>query len=164
MDILAVKEQVLAMAADGQKIRTIAQGFLMPKTEEEKKDAIKMANCTAAVEVLCSLYNIFSAMRTGGQNSAFNLVTDLVISLNTNPFWVRNAGSLMPLMIAAVNASNDARELLIEASPRWSGLQAQSENLWVELFPQVDFLCNGYAHMRLSSVEMKKTFLGLAHG
>lgn len=155
---------VQTMMKDALQVREIAQGFLMPKTDEERKDPLRMANCTAAVEVICAIFNIFFSLRTGTVNGAFTLTNDLVIGLNTNPFWVRNAGAIMPLMIAAVNAANDARELKTANESHWTGLQQQSENMWLEILPTVAFLCSGYGHMRLISVEMKKAFHGLMNG
>lgn len=165
VDINQVREQVQAMAAEQSKVREIAKKFLIPAEDtKESKDPERMAMSIAAVEVVCSLVNIFGCLQSPTQNSAYALLTDLTTSLNTNPFWVRNQGSLATLLIASVNGANDARELSVGAEPRWDALREQSKNLWVEMLPQIVFMAAGYATMRLTSVEIKKTFLGLVNG
>ena len=160
-----MKETLVAMAADSAKIREAAKSFLLPKEgTEEAKDALRVSNALGAVEVACSLVSIFSSLQTPTANAAFSMLTDLTIALNTNPFWVRNVGSLMPLLIAAVNGANDAREMDVNPEPRWNTLREQSRCLWLELLPQLIFLTHGYAAMRLQSVQMKKTFHGLLNG
>lgn len=153
------------LAAEFGRIREAAKQFLVPKEgSEEAKDNARMATAYYAVEVVCSIFNVFASLRSPNSLNTFMAVSDLTISLNTNPFWVRNAGHLTPLLIAAVNAANDAREIDAVQEPRWKSLKEQCENNWLDILPTIVFLTHGQAIMRITSVEMKKTFLGLIYG
>jgi hypothetical protein len=153
---------VAAMAAESAKIREAAKSFLLPK--EEGLHPEQLSNALGAIEVCVSLVNIFTSLQTPTANAAYAMLTDLTVALNTNPFWVRNVGSLMPLLIAAVNGANDAREMDANPEPRWTALREQGRHLWLELLPQLVFLTRGHAYMRLTSVKMKQTFHGLLNG
>lgn len=162
MNLEDIKGTVEALASDASRIRDAARHFFIPKEDsKEAKDMERMAAASYAIEVVVSLVNIFSALRSPGQANTFLAISDLTITLNTNPFWVRNAGHLTPLLIAAVNAAEDARELSVSAEPAWQSLETQSRNMWLEILPTLLFLCHGTAMMRLRSTEIKKTFAGL---
>ena len=164
LDMDMLKSGVQGMMEANKRVRDVAHLYLIPKPDsDEAKDSRKMAMAYGAGEVMVSIYNIFLGLRNPSENAMYFMLTDLTAALNTNPFWVQHTGSLMPLFIAAVNAANDARQLQIENEPRWKDLEAQSRCLWVELFPAIIFLVHGYAAMRLMSVDIKKTFLGLMY-
>jgi hypothetical protein len=156
-------EKVLVNTA--VRVRELAVHYLMPdKSEFEVKGingpeyARKMANATAAVEVVCSLVNSFGVM-AGFQNYSSQIaITDLVFVLNTNTFWVQNASYLVPLMNSAVNSFVDAQELRLKGEPLWKDLEYHNNNVWLELLPAVVFCLKGYPEMRKISLEMKKAF------
>lgn len=165
LDNEAIKAGVQNLMAENKKLRDIAHAYLVPKEgSDESKDARRMAMVYGAGELIVSLYGIFQGLQAPTENTMFNLLNDLTLALNTNPFWGQHAGALMPLFIASVNAANDARQLKLENEPRWKDLEAQARNLWVEMIPAIIFLVHGYAAMRVASVDIKKTFLGLMYG
>lgn len=165
LDHDVIKENVQIMMDQNKKLRDIARKYLVPKEgSEEAKDARRMANGIAASEVIVALYNIFQGLQTPSENSMYALLNDLTMTLNTNPFWVQNAATLMPLFIASVNSANDARQLKVEAEQRWEALEAQSRCLWIEMLPYIVFLVHGFAAMRAASVDIRKTYLGLMYG
>lgn len=160
-----IEEDVAAMVSSTTRMREAIKGFIIPKEgTDEAKDTGRMANAYYAVEVAVSVCNIFTALGSPNVNATFTLVTDLTINLNTNPFWVRNTGHLMPLIIAGVNASMDYREMSIEPEPKWDALREQCKWLWLDIFPTIMFLVHGFALTRLCSVQMKKTIAGLVNG
>lgn len=164
-DMSAAKDSLSAMMQENAKIRAIAHSYLVPKEgSDDSKDARKMAQGHAASEVMVTIFGIFNGLRTPSENAMYTLLNDMTVALNVNPFWAQYASTLMPLFIAAVNAANDARELKAGNEVKWSNLQQQSANLWVELMPAIVFLVHGYGAMRLASVEIKKSFLGLMYG
>lgn len=165
LDLAAIKSNVQGMMEEHNKLREVAHTYLVPKKDtEESKDTRRMANAYAAAEVVVALYSIFQGLRNPSENAMYNMLNDLTVALNTNPFWGQYAGTLMPLFIASVNAANDARQLQIEAEPRWKDLEAQARCLWVEMLPTIVFLVHGYGAMRAVSVDIKKTFLGFMYG
>ena len=160
-----IKAGVQMLMADNKRVRDVAHAYLVPKEgSEESKEARRMAMAYGASEVIVSLFSIFQGLQAPNENTMFNLLNDLTLALNTNPFWGQHAGSLMPLFIASVNAANDARQLKLENEARWKDLEAQARNLWVEMIPAVIFLVHGYGAMRVASVDIKKTFLGFTYG
>lgn len=166
LDIAEVQETVNAMALSSSRIRTAARDILVPKDgTEEAKDPARMHNALCAVEVVCSIVNIFSSIASPNASSTFTVITDLTINLNTNPFWVRNNPHLMPLLIAAVNASMDYRDMCIgPQEPKWEWLKQHNKWFWLDILPTIVFLTHGFAPTRVVSVEMKKTFAGLLDG
>jgi ABC-type glycerol-3-phosphate transport system permease component len=147
------------------RVRELATHYLMPskadfdaRTAGSPEYVRKMANSTAAVEVVCSLVNTFGVM-AGYHNYVPQMaIADLVFILNTNTFWVQNASYLVPLMNTAVNAFNDNQELRVKNEPLWRELVYHNNNCWLELLPAVVFCLKGYAEMRRVSVEMKQAF------
>jgi hypothetical protein len=146
------------------EIRKLAQHYLLPKKPTEQKDVgspefiRKMADSTAAVEVVCSLVNIFGVManlRFFGSDMA---IADLTFSLNTNVFWVKNANYLVPILNTSINAFMDNQTFLVIAQPLWDDLEYQSRNVWLEILPAIVFCLNGYSAMRSVSVEIKQSF------
>jgi hypothetical protein len=154
-------ESVLVSTA--AKTRELATYYLIPlkPTDQERSspDFIrKMANATAAIEVVCSLVNAFGVMSNYQNFSSQIAIADLVFVLNTNTFWVQNATYLVPLMNAAVNAFTDAQELQIKNEPLWKNLEYHCCNCWLELLPAIVFCLKGYPEMRKVSLEMKQAF------
>ncbi len=165
LDMTAVRASVDAMQKENAKVRELAQMFLIPKEgSDDSKDARKMAQGHSGAEVMVTIYSIFHGLQHPAENAMFMLLNDMTAALNTNPFWVQNVGTLMPLLIAAVNGANDARELKVMNEPKWAALEQQARCLWVELMPAIIFIVHGYAAMRFSSTEIKKAFLGLMYG
>jgi ABC-type glycerol-3-phosphate transport system permease component len=147
------------------RVRELATHYLMPgKADFDPRNVgspeyvRKMANSTAAVEVVCSLVNTFGVMAGYNNYIPQMAIADLVFILNTNTFWVQNAAYLVPLMNTAVNAFNDAQELKTKNEPLWKELVYHNNNCWLELLPAVVFCLKGYAEMRRVSVEMKQAF------
>jgi len=161
-NVLSMRVQV---AAD---TRALAQHYLLPEKPkqvpgqpppvETPEFVRRMADASGAVEVICSLTNIFGVM-TGFKNfSAESSISDLTFVLNTNPFWVKNATYLVPLLNTAINAFEDNRQLRAQNQPLWNGLEYHHRNAWLEILPAIVFVLKGYAEMRKVSLEMKQAF------
>jgi hypothetical protein len=155
-----------AISGTAAKTRELATYYFMPQKIEYNDPkglaspdfARKMANSTAAVEVVCSLVNSFGVM-AGYQNYSSQMaISDLVFTLNTNAFWVQNASYLVPLMNAAVNAFLDSQELRLKDEPLWRDLDLHCRSCWLELLPAIMFCLKGYPEMRKVSLEMKQAF------
>ncbi|MGB6976132.1 MAG: hypothetical protein WBE18_01550 [Gammaproteobacteria bacterium] len=146
------------------RVRELAMHYLMPTkpaSEQEKgsPDYVrKMANATAAVEVVCSLVNTFGVM-VGLKNFSSGIaIADLVFALNTNTFWVANAAYLTPILNVSVNAFLDNGYLVMEGERLWDNLAYHNRTCWLEVLPAVVFCLKGYTEMRRISLEMKKAF------
>lgn len=152
-------QAVASLLSEATKIRDLAQSFLMPvKDSPESKDNERLAACAFAVEVVVSLVNVFTALRNPTPVNTEMVISDMVIGLNTNVFWIQKGGQLMPLLIAAVNADKDAKELKLRNESTWKDLEKQSANMWLEILPTIIFLTQGQYAMRAKSVEIKKAF------
>lgn len=146
------------------EVRALAQHYLMPEKPTAEKDAgspefiRKLADSTAAVEVVCSLVNMFGVMTGLVYYSSEAAVTDLTFVLNTNQFWLKNSTYLMPLVSSAINAFSDNHKLREVPQPMWDSLAYHNRNVWLEILPAVVFCLNGHAAMRTVSLEMKQAF------
>jgi len=159
-----------SLAFTAAKTRELATHYLLPersglefdiqnKAPNSNPDFVrKMANATAAIEVVCSLVNTFGVMAGFANFNAQMAVADLVFVLNTNSFWVQNASYLVPLMNSSVNSFLDAQELRVKNEPLWKELEYHNNNTWLEILPAIVFCLKGYADMRKISLEMKKAF------
>ncbi|MGH7744024.1 MAG: hypothetical protein ACREQ5_04290 [Candidatus Dormibacteria bacterium] len=164
-NLAELKEGVSLLIDNNARVRALANKFLLPKeTSEDTKDNLKMGNALAAVEVVCSLVNVFSALLTTNPVFTQIAITDLTFGLNSNSFWVRNTGHLMPLFIASINGISDYNLMALENEPRWSDLRAQGKNLWLEILPTIVFLIHGYPRMKECSIEIKKSFASILDG
>ena len=155
-----LSEQVVDLFFAHQKhIRDLANKFLVPpEGTNESKDAKKMGDALAAVEVIVSLISIFNTVFNTTKTNPLNAIADLTFTLNTNPFWIKNAGYLMPLFTAALNGAMDYRDTENNKEPMWDKLRYHDRNMWLELLPAIMMLVHGYIGMRAVSNEMKKTF------
>lgn len=155
-----LNESVIQLVSAHQKhIRDLATKFLVPtEGTNESKDAKKMGDALAAVEVVISLVNIFNTVFNTSRTNLLDTIVDLTFTLNSNPFWARNSAYLMPLFTAALNSAMDYRDTENNKEPLWEKLRYHDRNMWLELLPAIMFLVHGYIGMRLVSNEMKKTF------
>jgi hypothetical protein len=156
-------ELTIKVAGD---VRAMAQHFLLPAkpASEQERGAPdymrRLADATAAVEVVCSLVNMFGVMAGLKHFMGESAIADLTFSMNTNQFWVKNSTYLMPIVGAAVNAFQDNRQLYSEglASGTWRELEYHNRNVWLETLPAILFCLNGHAPMRKQSLEIKQSF------
>ena len=158
-----LKEETITVFTEHYgKIVAVATKFLVPlEGSEESKDPRRMADAYAAVSVVVSMCNIFSALYSENNNFAMTAIVDLTFALNSNTFWVKNAGYFMPLVNAAVNAAQDFRDQELVDEPVWETMKQHNRMQWLEILPAVVFLASGYVAMRKYSLEMKKTFVAL---
>lgn len=145
-------------------VRALAQHYLLPappadpKSTEGLEYPRKQAEAVLAVELVCSLVNMFGVMAGLRNYSGESAIADLTFTLNTNPFWVKNASYLMPVLGAAVNAFQDNVQLKANPSPLWDKLQYHNDSVWLETLPAVLFCLKGASAMREKSLEMKQAF------
>jgi hypothetical protein len=145
-------------------IRALAQHYFTPTKPIDPKDPAaaefprKQAEAALAVELVCSLVNMFGVMAGLKNYSGELAIADLTFTLNTNPFWVKNAAYLMPILGTAVNAFQDNTQLKANPSPLWEKLQYHNASVWLEILPAVLFCLKGAAAMREKSLEMKQAF------
>ena len=157
-NILTLRVQVVA------DIRSLAQHYLLPERYADQKENVapeyvrKQADAAAAVELVCSLINVFGVMAGAKNYSGEAAIADLTFSLNTNIFWVKNATYLMPVLSAAINAYQDNQQLKVQNQALWAPLEYHNRNVWLEVLPAIVFCLNGYAAMRKVSLEMKQAF------
>jgi hypothetical protein len=158
-------DQMLAMRVRAvTDVRALAQHYFLPPKPTDPKQmdtpdfTRKMAHGTAAVELVCSLMNVFGVAAELRSFSGQSACADLTFGLNTNPFWVANSTYLMPLLNAAINGFNDNQALRESPQPLWSNLQYHNRNIWLELLPAILFCLKGYGAMREKSLEIKQAF------
>lgn len=148
-----------------EDIRKTASHYFLPaekpadnNTFAQTEYSKKLAESHLAVELVCSLVNVFGVMLRSDIFSTEAAISDLTFSLNTNPFWVKNSSYLMPVLAIAVNGVLDAKKLRLKNEPLWSNLWYQSRNLWLEVLPAILFCLSGYAEMQKKSLEIKQSF------
>lgn len=145
-------------------VRALAQHFFIPPTPADPKSLEgvefprKQAEAALAVELVCSLVNMFGVMAGLKNYSGESAIADLTFTLNTNPFWIKNAAFLMPILSVAVNAFQDNTRLKANPSPLWEKLQYHNASVWLEILPAVLFCLKGAAAMHEKSLEMKQAF------
>lgn len=138
------------------KVRELASHYFM--VTGETKEAKGLADSSAAVEVVCSIANVFGVMNGLRNFMPEQAITDLTFALNTNQFWIRNAQYLMPILNSAINASLDGRTQSLETGTLWGNMQYHNKFAWLELLPAIMFCLRGNTEMRRVSLEMKKAF------
>lgn len=158
-------DQILALRVKvTQDVRELAQHYLIPAKPVDPKEVgssdyiRKLADATAAVELVCSLVNVFGVMAGSKVYSGEAAIADLTFSLNTNIFWVKNAANLMPILSATVNAFLDNQKLKMVQQPIWNDLQYHHRTMWLEVLPAILLCLKGYSAMREQSLEMKQAF------
>lgn len=146
------------------EVRALAQHYLLPEKPTNEKELgapefmRKMADAAAAVEVICSIVNVFGVMTGLRHFSGDSAITDLTFVLNTNQFWLKNSSYMMPLVNSSVNAFSDNYALTEKPQPLWGALVYHNRNVWLELLPAVVFCLSGHSAMRKVSLEMKQSF------
>ncbi len=164
-----VQETVSLRLKAMNDVRELCKKFLAPDLPSDQGQDGKgspeymrrLADSALAGEVVISLFNIFGVMSGSPNYSSENAVADLVFTLNTNPFWVKNDKYLMPIVNASINALVDNQELRFKPETLWARLEYHNKFMWLEILPAVVFCLYGYGKMRKISLEMKKTFEGL---
>lgn len=157
-NILTMRVQAVA------DVRALAQHYFIPappadsKSQEGLEYPRKQAEAALAVELVCSLVNMFGVMAGIKNYSGESAIADLTFTLNTNPFWVKNAAYLMPILGVAVNAFQDNTQLKTNPSPLWEKLHYHNASVWLEILPAVMFCLKGASAMREKSLEMKQAF------
>jgi hypothetical protein len=159
-EIDSILSMRLQVASD---IRALAQHYFLPPKSNDPKDntpefARRLADGTGAVELVCSLVNVFGSLLGHRVYSAENAIADLTFSLNTNQFWVKNAANLMPIVSATVNAALDVPKLKLQSQPIWLDLEKHSKLMWLEILPAILLCLKGYSGMREQSLEIKQAF------
>jgi hypothetical protein len=157
-NLLTLRVQTIA------DVRALAQHYFLPvqpadlKSLEGVEYPRKQAEAALAVELVCSLVNMFGVMAGLKNYSGESAIADLTFALNTNPFWIKNAAFLMPILSIAVNAFQDNTRLKASPSPLWEKLQYHNASVWLEILPAVLFCLKGAPAMREKSLEMKQAF------
>lgn len=155
--ILAMRVQVTT------DVRALAEHYFLPHKSNDPKDntpefARKLADGVGAVELVCSLVNVFGALIGHKVYSAEGAIADLTFALNTNQFWIKNAANLMPIVSAAVNAVMDNPKLKLQNQPIWAHMEQHNKMVWLEILPAVLLCLKGYGGMREQSLEIKQSF------
>lgn len=149
---------ITSIVSAKQNMRNVLNGYLVPSKGDETKDSKRMADGLAAVEVIVSIINLFDTLNAPNKISTTTAIVDLTYGLNRNHFWLANAGYLMPLITAGINAMADYTEAKQEQL--WDKLQYHNKHAWLEAIPAVVFCLLGPTEMRRLSDEMKKWALG----
>lgn len=145
------------LLSHNEKLREIAKKFLAPEGNEPEPR--KLAESTAATEVILSIVNIFNAIYSNQRHASLTAIADLTFALNSNMFWVKNSGYLIPLLNGAVNAAMDFKDAQDKVpEPLWDKFEYHNKYAWLELLPAIVFLLYGFGKMRVCSTEIKKSF------
>lgn len=127
----------------------------------EKRDPGYKAWATYGVEVAMCLANAFLLLRdskTPGR--AFKVVCDLTYEMNTNPFWVKNAGIILPVVHMALNAHRDHLLLTVDRQERdqyalHDGLMYAAMYAPLEVFATIAYCIDGPALQTGVSATLK---------
>lgn len=128
---------------------------------EEKIDAGMMSGIQLACHASVALCNIFLAIRRPEEHRTYRAICDLTFGLNTNGFWVNNAGVIMPLLHAALNTYRDGVELTLDTYNKGEygvndNLATASRLAPLEIFPVIAYLIGGPPLMLATSIPLKQ--------
>jgi hypothetical protein len=84
---------------------------------------------------------------------------ELLGGLWLNPFFIKNAQTLIPLHIASYNAFMDSNEWAENGDSLKRLYSHVMKDYINELMGVTAFLCGGYSHMRQCSILVKETFI-----
>lgn len=157
-----VLETVRAIAEVDDRLRGI---FTEHFGIESSEDNGYKAYATLAVEVAVSIANIFLLVK--GQATigrAHRVVCDLVYRLNTNEFWTKNAGIIIPVMHAALNAHSDSEVFALDRKDQGTyalhdGLRYAAMLAPLEVFSTILFCISGDLAVKVQAPEMKLKLL-----
>lgn len=129
--------------------------------QNDEANAGYKAAALEAVEVCVSVVNMFLAIRKSDGPRSTRMLCDLVISLNTNQFWVRNSAALVPMLQAALFAYFDEAELAVEKHTNnnyavYDGLICGSRCFPLSIVSYVMFLLAGPKLAIANSLQVKK--------
>jgi len=114
-----------------------------------------------AAEAGARIFNVLHAVRNPKQGNTYGAMMDLIVNLNNNPFWVRHAGNLMPIVHIAMAAQADYAALLLEkeAQPtitKDDEIRAESRLVGLEIFVMMAYLIDGPELSATGSLQMKR--------
>lgn len=136
----------------------------------EKRDALRNKACCGDANALAFLSSIMDAVeiwddlidkdKPVSDNDLNRVFVNLLFYLPQNPFFDRNKGYLLPVVMTCINAWMDSTDL--QKSPVKKDLAAAwyLKQMGVELYGSVAFLMGGFEHMREVSLEARDV---LAH-
>lgn len=90
---------------------------------------------------------------TGKVNEAF---VNALFTIQRNPFYAQHRDYLEPVLMAGINAWQDANDLQAWEGDKWRMLAFFTRNVVAELAPAIAFCVGGYQHMRNVSLEMRR--------
>lgn len=142
------------------KIHKILFDFLEIEENKKKENAGYVSWAMQALPVGITLANMLLALKRPGEGRSHRAIADITYVLNTNEFWVRNSGFLMPLVIMSVNAQKDHALLASEGkdNPQYNIYDRTlrgTEFIGLELFTAILYLVGGPALMAKSSMGLR---------
>lgn len=132
--------------------------FLVDK--EDQNPAYK-AIAIEASEMCGKLINVLLSLRKPGEHRNYSAVLDLTVGLSANPFWLKHAGTLMPLLHTAIQAQADYAFLMADklAEPLNSAddpILHQTRLSIIEVPIMVCFILGGSELMAAMSLPLKR--------
>lgn len=129
--------------------------------DDSNIDAARMSGIELACHMSVALCNIFLAIRRPEERRTYRAVCDLTFGLNTNGFWVANAGVIMPVVHAALNTYRDGVELTLDTYNKGEygvndALATASRLAPLEIFPLIAYLIGGPPLMLATSIPLKQ--------
>lgn len=126
----------------------------------ESEDPSYKAWALYGVDVATKLCNALIAAKNPKAGRTLTAFMDLTCDLNSNPFWQKNASTLVPLLTAALNDIRDCAQLLGNHE-QWhqyslyDRLSSASVCAGLDIFPVMLLLVGGSALMATHSLPLK---------
>ena len=141
-------------------IREILIKYLEIEENKAKENAGYVAWAGYALATGLTLANMLLALKRPDSGRSTRAIADITYVLNTNEFWTRNSGFLMPLVILSVNAQKDY--VLLASEYRDNQQYATHdrvlrgvEAMGLEIFTAILYLVGGPELMAKSSMGLR---------
>lgn len=145
-----------AAHTDAELYKIFLKHYTSENTAAEANAGIQLA-CQMSVAIM----NVFLAIRRPDEHRTYRAICDLTFGLNTNGFWVNNAGVIMPLIHSALNTYRDGVQLTLDIGDGDEygvndALAAASRLAPLEIFPVIAYLIGGPPLMLAASIPLKQ--------
>lgn len=142
------------------EVREILNEHFELHKDSRKDDNEYKAVATAAIEVGLSISNLFLSIKYSSSNRGFSVINDLVLNLNSNPFWNANSKVLVPAITMGLNAHKDYANMSLARSEArdyaiYDRLMCGAQSVPLEVFSLLLFLTGGPDLMAKQGLNLK---------
>jgi hypothetical protein len=165
MDLHKLQEEIKADVQRSEDVRRVLlDAFMFTGAEigegEHANDPLNATKLMAA-EAGTRIFNVLYAVRNPKQGNTYSAMMDLIVNLNNNPFWVRHASNLMPILHTAMAAQADYAALLLEKADKPTitkddEVRAECRLVGLEVFVMMAYLIDGPELSATTSLQMKR--------